>query len=88
MVEIIIYLNYFKLYFLFLFFSFSFSQLWPFVVNILGNCFVAYLALTPFLSSAHKFSKGLRSALYDGHSKNLALLSLSHFATTLDLYTG
>ena len=47
--------------------------------------FVGRLARTHFFSSAHNFSMGLRSGLCDGHSNTLTLLSLSHFATTLDV---
>ncbi|CDQ61651.1 unnamed protein product [Oncorhynchus mykiss] len=35
-----------------------------------------------------KFSIGLRSGLCDGHSNTLTLLSLSHFATTLEVCLG
>ena len=47
--------------------------------------FVGLLAHTCFFSSAHKCSIGLRSGLCDGHSNTLTLLSLSHFATTLEV---
>ena len=43
---------------------------------------------TRFFSSAHTFSIGLRSGLCDGHSNTLTLLSLSHFATTLEVCLG
>ncbi|CDQ66549.1 unnamed protein product [Oncorhynchus mykiss] len=49
---------------------------------------VGLLARTRFFSSAHKFSVGLRSGLCDGHSNTLALLSLIHFATTLEVCLG
>ena len=42
--------------------------------------------LAHFFSSAHKFTMGLRSGLCDGHSNTLTLLSLSHFATTLEAF--
>ena len=50
--------------------------------------FVGLLAHTCFFSSAHTFSIGLRSGLRDGHSNTLTLLSLSHFATTLEVRLG
>uniref|UniRef100_A0A4W5N7A6 EF-hand domain-containing protein n=1 Tax=Hucho hucho TaxID=62062 RepID=A0A4W5N7A6_9TELE len=50
--------------------------------------FVGLLARTRFFSSAHKMSIGLRSGLCDGHSNTLTLLSLSHFATTLEVCLG
>ncbi|CDQ60252.1 unnamed protein product [Oncorhynchus mykiss] len=49
------------------------------------NWFVGLLSRTRFFSSAHKCSIGLRSGLCDGHSNTLTLLSLSHFATTLEV---
>ena len=50
--------------------------------------FVGLLARTRFFSSAHTFSIGLKSGLCDGHSSTLTLLSLSHFATTLEVCLG
>uniref|UniRef100_A0A4W5MQY3 Leishmanolysin-like peptidase n=1 Tax=Hucho hucho TaxID=62062 RepID=A0A4W5MQY3_9TELE len=50
--------------------------------------FVGLHARTRFFSSAHTFSIGLRSGLCDGHSNTLTLLSLSHFATTLEVCLG
>ena len=47
--------------------------------------FVGLLNHTQFFSSAHTFSVGLRSEPCDGHSNTLTLLSLSHFATTLEV---
>ena len=47
-----------------------------------------FLAHTRFFSSAHTFSIGLRSGLRDGHSNTLTLMSLSHFATTLEVCLG
>ena len=41
-----------------------------------------------FFSSAHKFLIGWRSGLCDGHSNTLTLLSLIHFATTLEICLG
>ena len=50
--------------------------------------FVGLLARTRFFSSAHTLSIRLRSGLCDGHSNTLTLLSLSHFATTLEVCLG
>ena len=50
--------------------------------------FVGLLDHMRFFSSAHNFSIGLRSGLSDGRSNTLTLLSLSHFATTLEVCLG
>ena len=62
----------------------------PFLLTELVNLvrFVGLLARTHFFSSDNKLSMGLRSGLCDGHSNTLTLLSLSHFATTLEVYLG
>ncbi|CDQ85019.1 unnamed protein product [Oncorhynchus mykiss] len=61
-----------------------------FITNLFKECemFVGLLARTHFFSSAHDFSMGLRLGLCDGHSNTLILLSLSHFATTLEVCLG
>ena len=50
--------------------------------------FIGLLARRHFFSSAHKFSIGLRTGFRDSHSNTLTLLSLSHFATTLEVCLG
>ena len=51
-------------------------EFWPIPPDRAGVTvrFVGLLARTRFFSSAHRFSKGLRSGLCDGHSNMLGVI--------------
>ena len=67
------------------------GEFWPISPDrdgVIESDFIGLLARTHFFSSAHKCSIGLRLGLCDGHANTLTLLSLSHFATTLEVCLG